>query len=94
MTSWKKSLLEEASRRFAQNRELSASASLMAPISPSPKELIDETLKKLILEKRPNGESLIVEGSHFIDLGCGDGRWLIAAAIFFSQSGISCTCSG
>lgn len=43
---------------------------LAAPISPTPELIIESVLHHIKLDK----------GSLLIDLGCGDGRWLIAAS--------------
>jgi len=47
-----------------------APSTLAAPISPSPDLVVDAGLPLLDLDA----------GSFLVDLGCGDGRWLVAAA--------------
>ena len=71
----KRALLEYAKQRFIEMQQSnnedqkSSSTKLAAPISPTPNLLIETFLPRLNL----NSNSLLV------DLGCGDGRWLIAA---------------
>ena len=62
---------------LAKKRHADSAAALDAPISPTPDSIIDLVLPKLDL----GGKSLLV------DLGCGDGRWIIRAA---KQSGCRC----
>ena len=54
---------------------------LMAPISPTPPALIEEALNRIAQD------ALVSHGATIIDLGCGDGRWLISAAEFFAARG-------
>jgi SAM-dependent methyltransferase len=68
--SAKAAILALAKQRFAEQQSAS-SHHLVAPISPSPPQLIDATIDQLrtrgLLTKR------------LVDLGCGDCRWLVAA---------------
>ena len=74
MASWKKLLLEEAARRFEEQKreqeqdqlgddsvatESAAVVQYMAPISPSPPALIDAALARLGQELNDQGEPLI-----------------------------------
>lgn len=74
----KRALLLHAKQRFIEMKSRheqqstgpeSSPPRLAAPISPTPDPIIDAFLPQLGL----------APGSLFIDLGCGDGRWLIAA---------------
>jgi len=75
--SMKKALLLFAKQRFSemkasheqQSAGPNSSSQLAAPISPTPNLIIEAFLPRLNL----NADSFLV------DLGCGDGRWLIAA---------------
>ncbi|CAM9902394.1 unnamed protein product [Ectocarpus sp. 6 AP-2014] len=60
-------LVKYAKETFVENTR---ETSLVAPISPSPESLIETVLDSLRLEP----QDIVV------DLGCGDGRWLLAAA--------------
>jgi len=96
MASLRQLLLKEAARRFEDQQEqnlaaAAASAILMAPISPSPPHLIGEAFKRLADERDDaTGIPLVGTGSQFIDLGCGDGRWLSAAATCFKDKQVRC----
>jgi ribosomal protein L11 methylase PrmA len=87
MASFKQLLLQEAKRRFELQKQEAAhsNASYMAPISPSPPELITEALSRLSSEVTSSGQPLVGEGAEIIDLGCGDGRWLLAALKHFKN---------
>ena len=67
----KAALIALAKQRFAEQQSAS-SHQLVAPISPSPPELIEKTLREL--EARG-----LLRDNRLVDLGCGDGRWLVAA---------------
>ncbi|CAM9683332.1 unnamed protein product, partial [Hapterophycus canaliculatus] len=60
-------LVKQAKATFVEN---TSGTSLVAPISPSPEELIQSVYENVGLEPR----------DVVLDLGCGDGRWLLAAA--------------
>ena len=61
-----------------------ADPQLVAPISPSPSGLI-----ALLLGQLP---ASLPEGSTFFDLGCGDGRWLVALMEKYKHvEGVKCT---
>ena len=64
----KRALLHHAKQRFSDMKS-SHESQLAAPISPTDIAIIETFLPRLNL----NSKSLLV------DLGCGDGRWLIAA---------------
>lgn len=81
--SLRAALLKESSRRF-ELQQTAAEANYLAPISPTPPELIREALS--LVSKDPHIN--LSPGSIIIDLGCGDGRWLLAAAGMFR--GVSC----
>ena len=66
----KAALIALAKQRFAEQQSAS-SHQLVAPISPSPPELVDATISEL------RARGLLT--SRLVDLGCGDGRWLVAA---------------
>lgn len=66
----RRALVRKARQIWRESTSSAERTSLLAPISPSPAELIDSTLPRLALGPR----------STLVDLGCGDGRWLIAAA--------------
>ena len=66
--SMKRALLRHAKQRFSDMKS-SHESQLVAPISPTDIGIIETFLPRLNL----NSNSLLV------DLGCGDGRWLIAA---------------
>ena len=68
----KAALIALAKQRFAEQQSAS-SHQLVAPISPSPPELIEKTLREL------EARGLLRGGNRLVDLGCGDGRWLVAA---------------
>mmetsp|Transcript_26575 Transcript_26575/g.44496 ORF Transcript_26575/g.44496 Transcript_26575/m.44496 type:complete len:241 (+) Transcript_26575:51-773(+) len=68
-------VVELAKRRW---REDVTGRGLFAPYSPTPKELIQKTLQVLELDNR----------SVLLDIGCGDGRWLIEACSQFRCKGI------
>ncbi|CAM9805567.1 unnamed protein product [Ascophyllum nodosum] len=61
-------LVQHARSTFREENE---ETKLVAPISPSPTEAVTTVLDGLMLEAH----------DVVLDLGCGDGRWLIAAAI-------------
>mmetsp|Transcript_39132 Transcript_39132/g.71706 ORF Transcript_39132/g.71706 Transcript_39132/m.71706 type:complete len:199 (-) Transcript_39132:37-633(-) len=74
----KRALLLHAKQRFSEMKSCheqqstepkSSSSQLAAPISPTPNAIIETFLPHLNLH--PN--------SLLVDLGCGDGRWLLAA---------------
>ncbi|KAL7534725.1 hypothetical protein ACHAWF_004934 [Thalassiosira exigua] len=73
----RKSLLRFAKQSFRElkssHEQRSASASvtsrLVAPISPTPNSIVEAFLPRLELRR----------DSFLVDLGCGDGRWLLAA---------------
>jgi|AntAceMinimDraft_5_1070358.scaffolds.fasta_scaffold111432_1 SAM-dependent methyltransferase len=97
MSTWKALLLQEAKKRFEeqQQAEKAAAASsddgavLMAPISPSPPALVQAALERLGTAASSSGDTpLVCAGAIIIDLGCGDGRWLLAAARRFP--GVRC----
>lgn len=100
MPTWKELLLREASKRFEEQKKQEraddgnvsrADVSYMAPISPSPPALIDEALDRLNFETiSSTGEPVIKDGALFVDLGCGDGRWLIKASEKFHEKQIRC----
>jgi len=69
-------ILQAAKRQFAAREDLS----LVAPISPTPAEVIWSVFTKM---------DTVPSDAVFIDLGCGDGRWLVAAAKRFG-----CKCVG
>lgn len=60
------------------------SSKLVAPVSPTPDELIDMVMPRLNL----TADSLVV------DLGCGDGRWIIAASKNYNCKCIGCDIDG
>ena len=64
----KKALLRYSKQKFSEMKQ--SSSCLAAPISPTPNDIITLFLPNLNL----GPDSLLV------DLGCGDGRWLITAA--------------
>jgi SAM-dependent methyltransferase len=73
----KRALLVHAQQRFSemkagheQPRSTGATPRLAAPISPTPDLIVDAFLPLLELDAT----------SFLVDLGCGDGRWLLAAA--------------
>ena len=66
----KAALIALAKQRFAEQQSAS-SHQLVAPISPSPPELVDATISEL------RARGLLT--SRLVDLGCGDCRWLVAA---------------
>lgn len=72
-------MLRLAAREFASQREMKGGV-YDAPRSPSPAALIREAMD--LLEKLGclNGR-----GKRVVDLGCGDGRWLVAACERFSD---------
>lgn len=72
-------LVQHARDTFEKRHEDTETAALVAPISPSPPALIQSVLESLSLSS----------GDVVVDLGCGDGRWLIAAALM-----AHCTCRG
>ena len=87
---WKDALLQVARERFAGQQAEQQDAQLMAPISPSPAQLIDRSLE-LIVQLRPALAARPPDGAPrrlVVDLGCGDGRWLIAAAARFGWRGV------
>ena len=87
---WKDALLQVARERFAGQQAEQPDAQLMAPISPSPAQLIDRSLE-LIVQLRPALAARPPDGAPrrlVVDLGCGDGRWLIAAAARFGWRGV------
>lgn len=65
----KKALLQYSKQQFSEMQQSSSSSCLAAPISPTPNDIITLFLPHLNLG--PN--------SFLVDLGCGDGRWLITA---------------
>ena len=65
----KAALIALAKQRFAEQQSAS-SHQLVAPISPSPPELIGKTLHEL--EDRG-----LLRDNRLVDLGCGDCRWLV-----------------
>ena len=67
----KAALIALAKQRFAEQQSAS-SHQLVAPISPSPPELIEKTLHELEFRG-------LLRDNRLVDLGCGDGRWLVAA---------------
>jgi len=100
MAAWKAALLNEASRRFQDQQKYNTDADAsctqyMAPISPTPPGLIDGALMKLAGEvNRETGFPLLSPGATVIDLGCGDGRWLISTAQFFQSRSCPVNCVG
>lgn len=97
MSTWKALLLQEAKKRFEEQQQAEAAAAassddgavLMAPISPSPPALIQAALGRLGAATADSGGlPLVRAGATIIDLGCGDGRWLLAAARQFP--GVRC----
>ena len=112
---WKDALLQAAREKFAKQQADQTTqgntATLMAPISPSPTALITRALE-LIVAHRPHlakcksrsGDdspssipsadvparlaSATVTTPLVVDLGCGDGRWLIVAAARFGWRGV------
>ena len=80
MATWKQLLLQEAARRFEDQKRENDAEMLMAPISPTPQALVEEALHRVASECDSTGAPLIKSGSVIVDLGCGDGRWLLAAA--------------
>ncbi|KAL7540219.1 hypothetical protein ACHAXR_009947, partial [Thalassiosira sp. AJA248-18] len=85
--SMKKALLLYAKQRFSDLKSSheqsmgpnSSTSKLAAPISPTPKLIIEAFLPRLNLNSN----------SFLVDLGCGDGRWLIAA-----NESTHCRCIG
>ena len=75
---------------------VSPSTRIMAPISPSPPALIEEVISRLAAERVLDADDaassppLIGPGACIVDLGCGDGRWLLAAARAFRSLGLQC----
>ena len=65
----KAALIALAKQRFAEQQSAS-NHQLVAPISPSPPELIGKTLHEL--EDRG-----LLRDNRLVDLGCGDCRWLV-----------------
>ena len=90
----------------APEGSIATTTKIMAPISPSPQALIEEVLRRISNERlpgcvdetmgraevtqEPGGSALIGPGSVIVDLGCGDGRWLLAAARVFQRYGVQC----
>ena len=68
----RKALLQHGNKLHSQLAE----KNLIAPISPSPPELIQESLD--ILSEYSAKSSITLNLA--IDLGCGDGRWLLAVS--------------
>jgi len=72
----KRALLAHAHQRFSdmkaghEQQSTGSTIQLAAPISPTPNLIIDTFLPLLDLDA----------DSFLVDLGCGDGRWMIAAA--------------
>jgi hypothetical protein len=92
MATLKQRILQEAARRFEEQQQHQPEATcLLAPISPSPQSLIEEALRLLAQEKLIGSETpLVTSRCEFIDLGCGDGRWLLAASKQFANEKIRC----
>jgi SAM-dependent methyltransferase len=74
----RRALIEAAQKQFAEGK-VGESANLVAPISPTPPECICEVAKQLS----------VTANDVIVDLGCGDGRWLI----FFARQ-FGCKCYG
>ena len=72
-----------ADKMFKESQEKtrqSTGVALLAPISPAPDEMIDRGLAEML---QPSANDILY------DLGCGDGRWLVAAAARYG-----CQCVG
>ena len=91
-TSSKKSatraaLIRLAKERFEAQQAAAGDAALVAPISPSPPELVGDILAALAARG-----TLTKDGSHaprrVVDLGCGDARWLVAACEHYDCVGV------
>ena len=67
--SMKHAILQYSKQRFSEMKISNEQQNYVAPISPTPNTLIETVLPRLNLD----ASSLLV------DLGCGDGRWLLAA---------------
>lgn len=96
MSTWKALLLQHAKERFEEQKQAERQAIanyngavLMAPISPSPPVLIEAALERVGTATSASGDGpLVFPGATIVDLGCGDGRWLLAAAKRFP--GVRC----
>jgi len=95
MSTWKALLLQHAKERFEEQKQAEQAvangdgAVLMAPISPSPPALIEAALERVRSATTASGDApLVSPGTTIVDLGCGDGRWLLAAAKRFP--GVRC----
>lgn len=86
--SMKRALLRHAKQRFDAMKssheqdsmdQQQISSHLAAPISPTPNIIIETFLPRLNIDRN----------SLLVDLGCGDGRWLLAANSF-----TNCRCLG
>ena len=67
--SMKHAILQYSKQRFSEMKISNEQQNYVAPISPTPNTLIETVLPRLNLDA----------SSLFVDLGCGDGRWLLAA---------------
>ena len=80
-------LIRLAKERFEAQQAAAGDAALVAPISPSPPELVRDILAALAARG-----TLTTDGSHaprrVVDLGCGDARWLVAACEHYDCVGV------
>jgi SAM-dependent methyltransferase len=80
-------LIKLAKERFEAQQAAAGDAALVAPISPSPPELVRDILAALAARG-----TLTKDGSNaprrVVDLGCGDARWLVAACEHYDCVGV------
>lgn len=81
---WKQTLLKFARNEYNKREELDGS---IASISPTPYDLIKQVLHDSIFSSLPSNDLLM-----FVDLGCGDGRWL--EQILDYKFNFNCMCFG
>ncbi|KAJ1460175.1 hypothetical protein M885DRAFT_509946 [Pelagophyceae sp. CCMP2097] len=84
----KLALVRLAKARFEEQQQ-GHEVKLVAPTSPSPPELIEQTLRdleRLLVLEREDGATGPLK--HVVDLGCGDARWLVAACESYRCTGL------
>lgn len=83
---WKQSLLKFAREEYNKREELSGS---VASISPTPYDLMQQVLQDSIFGAMVSHDNDLLM---FVDLGCGDGRWL--EQILDHKFNFNCMCFG